>query len=125
VVGGGGGVLAKDVLGRHGEDLAARHLVGAGLAVLARNWRCEVGEIDIVARDGNTLVIVEVKTRRSTAFGTPAEAVTPRKADKLRDLALAWLQRHPGDGGGLRFDVVSIVVPRNGRTELSHLRGVL
>jgi putative endonuclease len=118
-------VLAKDVLGRHGEDLAARHLVGAGLAVLARNWRCEVGEIDIVARDGNTLVIVEVKTRRSTAFGTPAEAVTPRKADKLRDLALAWLQRHPGDGGGLRFDVVSIVVPHNGRTELSHLRGVL
>jgi putative endonuclease len=118
-------VLAKDVLGRHGEDLAARHLIGAGLSILARNWRCEVGEIDIVARDGNTLVIVEVKTRRSTAFGTPAEAITPRKAETLRSLALAWLQRHPEPAEGLRFDVVSIVVPHRGRTELSHLRGVL
>lgn len=118
-------MLAKDVLGRHGEDLAARHLVGAGFEILARNWRCELGEIDIVARDRNSLVIVEVKTRRTTAFGTPAEAITPRKADKLRELALAWLQRHPAGGAGLRFDVVSIVVPRNGPTELSHLRGVL
>lgn len=125
MVGGGGDVLAKDALGRHGEDLAARQLVGAGFEILARNWRCELGEIDIVARDGNSLVIVEVKTRRSTAFGTPAEAITARKADKLRELALAWLQRHPGGGLDLRFDVVSIVVPRNGATELSHLRGVL
>lgn len=118
-------MLAKDILGRHGEDLAARHLVCAGLTILARNWRCEAGEIDIVAQDGNTLVIVEVKTRRTTNFGTPAEAVTPRKADKLRELALWWLREHPGGGLGLRFDVVAILVPRNGATELSHLRGVL
>jgi putative endonuclease len=125
VGGGGGGVLAKDVLGRLGEDLAARHVVGAGFLILARNWRCEVGEIDIVARDGGTLVIVEVKTRTSTAYGSPAEAITPRKADKLRELALAWLSSHPGRGEGVRFDVISVVVPKNAATQLEHLRGVL
>lgn len=118
-------MLAKDMLGRHGEDLAARHLVGAGFTILARNWRCEAGEIDIVARDGATLVIAEVKTRTTTAFGSPAEAVTPRKADKLRELALTWLREHPDSGAGIRFDVISIVVPKSAPTRLEHLRGVL
>jgi putative endonuclease len=118
-------VLAKDVLGRLGEDLAARHLVGAGFQILERNWRCEVGEVDIVARDGSTLVIVEVKTRTSLAFGSPAEAITPRKADKLRELALAWLRAHRGRGEGVRFDVISVVVPKDAPMRLEHLRGVL
>lgn len=118
-------MLAKDALGKYGEDLAARHLVGAGFTILARNWRCPVGEIDIVARDGDVLVIAEVKTRSSLAFGSPAEAITRRKADKLRELALTWLQHNPGRGCGVRFDVLSIVVPRNGPVALDHLRGVL
>ena len=115
----------KDVLGRAGEDRAARYLADAGYRLIERNWRCAQGELDIVAVRGVEVVIVEVKTRRTTNFGTPAEAVTPRKADKLRELALWWLREHPGGGLGLRFDVVAILVPRNGSTELSHLRGVL
>jgi putative endonuclease len=118
-------VLAKDALGKQGEDLAARHLVGAGFTILARNWRCAAGEIDIVARDGDALVIVEVKTRSSTAFGQPAEAVTWRKAEKLRELALRWLHDHPAGGAGVRFDVISVVLPGSGGAQLDHLRGVL
>jgi putative endonuclease len=118
-------VLAKDAVGKYGEDLAARHLVGAGFTVLARNWRCTAGEIDIVARDGEVLVIAEVKTRTSTAYGMPAEAVTPRKADKLRELALMWLREHPGGGAEVRFDVVGVLLPRSGSAQLEHFRGVL
>jgi putative endonuclease len=118
-------VLAKDALGKYGEDLAARHFVGAGLTILARNWRCDAGELDIVALDRDTLVIAEVKTRTSTAYGLPAEAITHRKADKLRELALRWLQENPGGGRDVRFDLVSVVVPRRGGPQLEHLRGVL
>jgi putative endonuclease len=115
---------AKDQLGKNGEDFAVRYLVGVGFDILIRNWRCDVGEIDVVAVDGDTLVVVEVKTRSSTAYGSPAEAVTWRKADKLRELAMRWLRENP-TRLPIRFDVVSIVMPRNGRTELQHLRGVL
>jgi putative endonuclease len=117
--------LAKDVLGKYGEDLAARHLIGAGFVILARNWRCEAGEIDIVARDRDALVIVEVKTRTSTAFGSPAEAITARKSDKLRELALMWLQEHPEDRREIRFDVISVLAPRDAVARLDHQRGVL
>ena len=68
----------KDAVGRYGEQCAADHLAAAGLEILARNWRCRAGELDIVARDGSQLVFVEVKTRSSLAFGTPAEAVDRR-----------------------------------------------
>jgi putative endonuclease len=118
-------VLAKDAVGKYGEDLAARHFVGAGFTIVARNWRCDVGEIDIVARDGETLVIAEVKTRTTTAFGSPAEAITPRKANKLKELALTWLSEHPDRGRAVRFDVVSVVIPKYGTPRLEHLRGVL
>jgi putative endonuclease len=117
-------VRAKDSLGRYGEDLATRHLIGAGMVVLARNWRCPAGEIDIVARDGNEIVIAEVKTRSSTAFGSPAEAITRRKADKLRELALVWLRENPSRGADVRFDVLAVLVPRSGPAQLEHLRRV-
>jgi putative endonuclease len=118
-------VLAKDAVGKYGEDLAARHFVGAGFTILVRNWRCEAGEIDIVARDGETLVIAEVKTRTTTAFGSPAEAITRRKAEKLRELAVMWLREHPEGGRAVRFDVISVIVPKYGPPQLEHLRGVL
>jgi putative endonuclease len=117
-------VLAKDALGKYGEDLAARYFVGAGLTIITRNWRCPVGEIDIVARDGRTVVFAEVKTRRSTAYGLPAEAITSRKAGKLRELAVHWLREH-AEHGDVRFDVVSVLVPHRGAPQLEHLRGVL
>jgi putative endonuclease len=115
-------VRAKDAVGRYGEDVAARHLHESGLEILARNWRCREGEIDIVARERDVLVICEVKTRRSTAFGAPYDAVTYRKAEKLRRLACHWLAEHPGGGCEVRFDVVSVFRGPTGPAAIEHLR---
>ena len=84
---------AKDALGRYGEDLAAQYLEDLGLVILDRNWRCSAGELDVIARDGDSLVVCEVKTRRSERYGAPVEAVSPRKMRRLRILALRWLDR--------------------------------
>lgn len=115
---------AKDELGRYGEDLAAEYLARCGLTILARNWRCRSGEIDILARDGSALVVCEVKSRTSTSFGTPAEAVTRRKLRRLRELALHWLDEQELYVPEIRFDVIAIVRPPSGRPVLEHLRGV-
>ncbi|WP_405998225.1 YraN family protein [Streptomyces sp. NBC_00829] len=117
---------ATGALGRYGEDLAARLLTGAGMTVLARNWRCgRAGEIDIVARDGDTVVVCEVKTRRAGLFEHPMAAVTPRKAERLRRLAECWLDRHgEPPPGGVRIDLVGVVLPRRGAPLVEHARGV-
>ena len=113
---------AKDVLGRSGEDSAALHLQDAGCEILVRNWRCSEGEIDIIARERDVLVICEVKTRSSSLFGLPIEAVTRTKADRLRRLACRWLQEHPG-AGEVRFDVVSVMRDADGHDVVEHVRG--
>ena len=112
-------------LGQDGEELAAQHLSSAGMTVLARNWRCREGELDIVARDADgALVFCEVKTRSSTWFGEPSEAVGHVKARRIRGLALRWLEAHPHlRGSTLRFDVVSVVRRRGEAPVLEHLRG--
>jgi putative endonuclease len=115
-------VRAKDAVGRYGEDVAARHLTEAGLEIVARNWRCAEGEIDIVARERGALVICEVKTRSSERFGVPAEAVTRRKADRLRRLAYLWLLEHPAGGVEVRFDVVSVMRAAAGAATVEHIR---
>ena len=84
-------MAAKDEVGRHGERVVARRLESQGWEVLARNWRCEHGELDIVAVDGDCLVAVEVKTRRTATYGSPQEAVTAAKLSRLRRLTGAWL----------------------------------
>lgn len=116
---------AREGLGRYGEDLAARRLTEAGMAILERNWRCgRSGEIDIVARDGNTLVVCEVKTRRG-GFQHPMAAVTPAKARRLLDLAERWIQSHGGaPPGGVRIDLVGVLLPRRGAPAVEHVRGV-
>jgi len=114
----------RRAVGDFGERVAARHLEAAGLEVLARNWRCGEGEIDIVARDGDTVVVVEVKTRTSARFGTPAEAVTEQKAMRLHRLARVWARSHEQGAGRIRVDVVSVLAPRRGRVTVSHLVGV-
>jgi putative endonuclease len=118
----------KDAVGRHGEQLAARHLEAAGLQLLARNWRCREGELDIVARDGSVLVFVEVKTRSSLACGSPAEAVGRVKSARIRQLALRWMmaeRENPGSAfwSTIRFDVVSVVRGSDGFA-VTHLVGV-
>ncbi|THA71329.1 YraN family protein [Streptomyces sp. A0642] len=116
---------ARGALGRYGEDLAARLLTDAGMSVLERNWRCGAGEIDIVAKDGDALVICEVKTRRAGAFEHPMAAVTPVKADRLRRLAELWVAGHGGPPpGGVRIDLVGVVLPRRGAPVAEHARGV-
>lgn len=114
-------------LGQYGEDIACRVLSEQGLTVLARNWRCREGEIDIVAADDTVLVVCEVKTRASTSFGFPEEAVTDGKVRRLRGLAGQWLseqgeQRETYDQ--IRLDVVAVQVPRRGAAQVRHLKGV-
>ncbi|PRY18598.1 putative endonuclease [Kineococcus rhizosphaerae] len=117
---------AKDAVGRYGERVAARRLTEAGMTVVERNWRSRRGEIDILARDGDVLVVCEVKTRRSTRAGTAAEAVTPDKLRRLQDLTEEWLAAHPDVRyAGVRFDVVAVTPAERGPAHVDHLRGVL
>lgn len=104
-------------LGARGEQLAAEWYADRGYQVLARNWRCREGEIDLVLARAGELVFCEVKTRTSDRFGTPAEAVTPAKQRRLRMLAARYLAARAADGGGragwsLRFDVAAVVAGR-------------
>ncbi|MBG6141159.1 YraN family protein [Longispora fulva] len=116
-------MAAKDAVGRYGERVAARFLVDAGMAVLDRNWRCGEGEIDIIARDGDALVICEVKTRRGDSHGSPAEAVTAAKVAQVRRLAKYWLAHSGLSTVEVRFDVVCVRPRRSGPATVEHLRG--
>jgi len=124
-------VVAKagvaNAVGAYGERLAARYLEDCGMQILDRNWRCDQGEVDIVALDGTCLVIVEVKTRRSLVFGSPAEAVTVAKASRLRRLAACWLAGHRSlvdSVCDIRIDVVGVLRPAQGPAQIEHLVAV-
>lgn len=111
------------MLGSRGEDLAAAFLERRGYEILERNHRCKTGEIDIVARDGSTLVFCEVKTRRTSRWGEPYEAVDFRKQARIRRLAALWLaERNPG-ASSVRFDVISITLG-GGEPGIDHFAGV-
>lgn len=114
----------RSALGAYGEDLAARYLTEQGMVVLDRNWRCGLGEIDLVLRDRRILVICEVKTRSSLAFGTPLEAVTARKAARLRRLAARWLADHAIRPDEVRIDLIGVLVPKAGPATVDHVQGV-
>jgi putative endonuclease len=115
--------LASNAVGAYGERRAAAYLVNeAGMKVLARNWRCVEGELDIVALDAEAIVFVEVKTRRHDQFGPPAQAVVFAKRVRLRRLAAHWLAEHPIHTEEIRFDVVSVLLPRSGPALIEHLR---
>lgn len=111
-------------VGAFGERIAADHLRSLGMVILDRNYRCRYGEIDIVARDGSTLVVCEVKTRTSTAYGTPAEAISPVKASRLRRLAAHWIESIGLEPPSLRIDVISVVVPDKGAPHVEQISGV-
>jgi putative endonuclease len=112
-------------VGQYGEDVAVRHLMSLGLVILDRNWRCSAGEIDIIAREGSTLVVCEVKTRSGIGFGSPAEAVTQLKAARLRRLAAQWLNDSGLSIPQVRFDVIGVLRAPRGPATVQHLRGVL
>ncbi|MCC7360394.1 MAG: YraN family protein [Anaerolineales bacterium] len=106
---------ARVRLGRRGEDLAARRLVELGYTVVGRNYRCPHGELDLIARHGDVLVFVEVRTRRSARFGTPEESITPRKQAHLIAAAQHYLQAHALADVPWRIDAVAITVAPGGR----------
>lgn len=115
---------ARQALGAYGESVAARHLVEQGMVVLERNWRCDVGEIDLVLRDGHVLVVCEVKTRSSEACGTPHEAVGVEKLERLRVLAQRWTTDHAVTPPDTRIDLVAVVRPPRGPAVVEHVRGI-
>jgi putative endonuclease len=112
-------------LGDFGESVAVAHLKREGYTILERNWRCQTGEIDLVARWQEELVFVEVRTRRSTAYGSPEESLTKAKQQRLIALAYAYLEAHHLDGDDTvswRIDVVAIAIDQNGRVaRLNHI----
>ncbi|MGI8870521.1 MAG: YraN family protein [Mycobacteriales bacterium] len=116
---------AKDAVGAYGERVARRFLESAGLRIIETNWRCPGGELDIVAEDGDVLVVCEVKTRSSLAYGVPAEAVIGAKAARIRRLAVSWLAENGSGWRDIRFDVVSVVRNPRGSATVEHLIGVL
>ncbi|GAA3414687.1 YraN family protein [Streptosporangium vulgare] len=101
-------MAAKDELGKHGEQIAVDYLLAHDLQILDRNWRCPDGEIDIVAREGRTLVAVEVKTRSGRSHGTAFEAVTNAKVARLHRLAAGWLAGRQESFDAIRVDVVAL-----------------
>jgi putative endonuclease len=112
-------------LGAYGEELAVRYLTGRGMTLLERNWRCDQGEIDVVLRDGDTLVVCEVKTRSSADYGSPHQALTAEKWERVRRLAARWMrERGVYAPGGVRIDLVAIIRPSRGPSRVEHVAGV-
>jgi putative endonuclease len=113
-------------IGALGEQLAVDHLTALGMRVLARNWRCRYGELDVIATDasGRTLVFVEVKTRTGDKFGGLPEAVTVAKVKRIRRLAALWLAEQDNHWPALRIDVIGVRLGGSRSRELTHLKGV-
>ena len=105
---------ARGQLGSDGEDIACKHLEALDYEVLERNYRCEDGEIDIVAARAGTIVFCEVKTRRTDRWGEPSEAVNFKKQARIRRLGARWLLERGARPGSVRFDVISLVVNEGG-----------
>jgi putative endonuclease len=113
--------LNNRLSGAWGEELALRYLTRQGYELVERNYRTRYGELDLILRQGNTIVFVEVKLRRGTGFGHPLEAVTPRKQASIRSLAQRYLQdRRPSFFDCLRFDVVGILMS-GGKPRVVHI----
>jgi putative endonuclease len=107
-------------LGKRGEDIAVAHLRDKGYRIEGRNYRQKTGEIDIICKDGETIVFVEVKARRHTEFGHPAEAVNSRKQMQISRTALLYLNSKERHDAPVRFDVIGIIFAKTG-PEISHI----
>ncbi|MCZ4613136.1 MULTISPECIES: YraN family protein [Rhodococcus] len=107
-------------LGARGEDVAVEFLIDAGLEIVERNWRCRYGELDVVATSGDRIVFVEVKTRSGVGYGSPAESVTFAKQRRIRVLAMHWLTDSGRSWSRVRFDVVAVLIGRDGVPSVEH-----
>lgn len=113
----------RHVLGVYGERLAGNYLESLGYEILERNWRCSIGEIDLIARDKSRYVFVEVKTRNGAGYGHPLEAITEVKLSRLRKLVGEWCRARQLSGIDVRIDAVSVLVD-HGKVQLEHLKQV-
>ena len=109
-------------VGERGESIAEAYLRGRGFTILEKNYRGKTGEIDIVAREGDTIVFVEVKARRNLAYGPPQLAVTRFKQRQISRTALTWLAHHRKPNAIARFDVIAILVPEHELPQIEHIR---
>lgn len=116
---------SNDSFGLSGERAAEDFLRAAGLRIVARRWRTRTGEIDLIAMDGDEVVFIEVKARRTAAFGPPEEAVTRAKRDHLRAAAAAWLEAKRPAGAPFRIDVVAVEPAIGGPPRVTHIRSAV
>lgn len=116
---------ARRATGAGGEELAARFLERQGWSVVARNWRCRGGELDLIATDPDgVLVFCEVKTRRGLGYGDPLEAITYDKVRRLRALAAEYLRSQDRPAARVRLDAVGVMLRRDGSGAVTHVRGI-
>ena len=119
---------ARQALGVRGEDLAVAELQRQGMEVLERNWRCRLGEIDVVASEtvdgATTVVFCEVKCRSGLGFGDPLEAITWAKLRTLRSLAAEWMRTHPVAAQAVRLDAIGVLLVRGQPPRLTHVKAV-
>ena len=116
---------SRQALGAYGETVAARHLVEQGMTLLERNWRCPVGEVDLVLREGHVLVVGKVKTRAGELGGSPHEAITPAKLERLQRLGEEWQVAHGPRLPEVRVDLVAVRLAARGAAEVEHVRGLV
>lgn len=117
------GKTNKQITGKQGEDIAAEFLESKGIRVLERNYQFQKEEIDIIAYNGRQIIFAEVKTRRSTVFGEPEDAVTDKKKKSMYNVAEAWLYERKMDGAPVRFDIISIVLLSGKDPRIRHFEG--
>lgn len=112
------------LLGDWGEKIAQEHLKNDGYEILTTNWRCSIGELDVIAKDGDTVVACEVKTRTSAKFGSPLEVIGKDKARRLKQLLYAYLLANSLKARSVRIDIVGVTgIPESDPT-IDHLRGI-
>jgi len=109
-------------VGNRGEELAAAFLERNGFRIVERNFRCKGGEVDIIAKDGKTIVFIEVKSRRTLTYGVPQLAVTPFKQRQISKAALTWLSKKRLHDSPARFDVISILLESSYSHQIEHIR---
>jgi putative endonuclease len=116
---------SRKALGAYGENVAARLLTEErGMLLLDRNWRCPEGELDLVLRDGDVLVVCEVKTRRGDGCGSPHQAVDDTRLERLHRLAWRWAEAHELRPDEVRVDLVAIMRPLSGPAQVDHVEGL-
>ncbi|GIK20667.1 MAG: YraN family protein [Ignavibacterium sp.] len=112
--------INKKDFGKDGEEIAAKYLLKKGFEILKRNYRLSHGEIDIIAKDGDTLVFVEVKTRKNLEYGEPEYAITKKKIQQLKKIAELYLFDKQIEEADCRFDVIAIILGSENNPQITH-----